>query len=286
MKKEWTKFIESSLTKREYAHNNITSTEVPSFFINSTIEKESILKIDGSEYAKELLIRFWDWVSVLQWLEELKKRGMTMLVLEKMLKEGTEDVLMWERRSINVYIKNLWDRDFSKKLLTITSEIPKILRKNLIFEILEDDYSTLGDRVIDNILLLQKSGFSVAIDDLCLSDNHNGMSKEILEIFIEREICPDIIKLDGRLIQKISSIDTNTDIKSTKEIKRLIRHLKEIIWFFSLLPKPPIYIAEWIQDTDEARKIQDLLNINNEELFFQWRNIQSWNFWYCPLKSK
>jgi len=44
--------------------------------------------------------------------------------------------------------------------------IPFSYRKNLIFEILEERYGVINNRVLDNIRFLQFSGFSIAIDDL------------------------------------------------------------------------------------------------------------------------
>ena len=203
-----------------------------------------------------------------------------MLTVEKMLKEATTDIvttdiLLGKMRFINTYVKNLWDKNFRAEVLFNTSGIPIDYRKFLIFEILEDGYGALSDRAIENIIFLQKSGFSIAIDDLYLDEIQEGMSKEILEIFIEKEICPNFIKIDGRHIQKICSINTNSDIKTNEETKILIHHLREVIWQFSLFNEPPIFIAKWIQNTDEAKKIQELLATKKIEFFFQWRNIQS-----------
>lgn len=128
LKKNWTKFIETHITQKEY--KNSKSSEKPSFFRDSTIEKESILQINGEEYGKELLIRFWEWVSVPQGLEELKKIGMTMLVVEMMLESATEDVLIWERRSINIYISKISEgKIFLKKYSLSRARYQKISEK-------------------------------------------------------------------------------------------------------------------------------------------------------------
>lgn len=267
--KRWVSILLSSSTSDVDVTDEFDPTKHPDFFQKSTITKESILSLDGKVYAQESLVRFWEGVTVPQGLEKLKELWLTNVLMHKMMMDSMADVLNGRRSSVNVYIKNLWDRHFREEIENIMKHIPISCRKNLIFEILEERYGVINNRVLNNIRFLQESGFSIAIDDLNVSEESKWMSKEILEVLIECGITPDYIKIDG------SHID---DIRDSKITYSQLAHLREVIGYFSLLPKKPIFIAEWIQDTAHAQQVLDIFWMFNVEFLFQGRNIQSWNF--------
>ena len=91
------------------------------------------------------------------------------------------------------------------------------------------------------------------------------MSKEILEVLIECKIHPEYIKIDGCHIEGI----LNSELTYVQ-----MAHLREVIGYFSLQSKKPIFIAEWIQDTEHAQKVLDMFGIYDVEFLFQGRNIR------------
>lgn len=246
-------------------------TKQPDFFRKATIVKEGILWFDGTVHARESLIRFWDGVTVPQGLQKLKELWMTNVLMHKVIVDSIEDLLNGKRSTINVYIKNIWDPNFREEIKDIMGLIPISYRKNLIFEILEEKYGVINNQVIDNIRFLQSSGFSIAIDDLYVWENPKWMSKEILEVLIECGIHPDYIKIDGRHIEAIREWTLSYS---------QMAHLREVIGYFSLLQDKPIFIAEWIQDTEHAIKVMEMIWMYGVEFLFQGRNIREWNFGY------
>lgn len=78
-----------------------------------------------------------------------------------------------------------------------TFKIPKESRGYLVFEILEERYGALNNMAIANLSWLKSRGFSIAIDDLDISEESRGMSLEILDTLIDEQIGIDIVKIDG-----------------------------------------------------------------------------------------
>jgi len=91
------------------------------------------------------------------------------------------------------------------------------------------------------------------------------MSKEILEVLIECKIHPEYIKIDGRHVEGIR----NSELTYVQ-----MEHLRELIGYFSLQSKKPIFIAEWIQDTEHALEFMDIFGFYDVEFLFQGRNIR------------
>lgn len=266
---QWVSILLSGTTSTVDVSDEFDYRKHPEFFRKSTVSKEGIYTLEGDIYARESLIRFWEGVTVPQGLEKLKELWLTNILMHNMIVDSMEDILNGRRTSINVYIKNLWDPNFREEIEDIMNLIPFSYRKNLIFEILEERYGVINNRVLDNIRFLQSSGFSIAIDDLNVWDNPKWMSKEILEVLIECKIHPEYIKIDGRHVEGIR----NSELTYVQ-----MAHLREVIGYFSLQSKKPIFIAEWIQDTEHALEFMDLFGLYDVEFLFQGRNIREWNF--------
>lgn len=266
---KWIQIITTSFQAVK-KHNRILQDEDLWFFEKSTIKTEDILGLDGRVHIREWLIRFWDDVWVSEWLERLKHMWWTGELMKKIVQDSLPDITEDKKRAVNIYVKDLSDRFFVDKIMYMVRWIPKSKRKHLIFEILEEKYGTFNNQVLKNIQFLQREWFSIAVDDLYILNNTpECMSKEILESLIEADIYPDYIKIDGRQIDGIYKWEL-----SSFEIG----HLKEIIGYFSLLPNKPVFILEWIQNTDHAIQITNLLWRNGIEFLFQWMHIKAWEF--------
>ncbi len=238
---------------------------------NASIESEGVYRLDGVKYGSELLIRFSNWLTITDWLNQLKLSDTTGLLMQKNIEKAAEIIKnMGARTFLNVYVKDLWQPWFREVIHNILREIHKNDRKKIIFEILEDRYGYMYDLVIANIRFLKESWYSIAIDDLSIDDNNPGMSLENLETLHAKKIFPEYIKIDGKHIDAIR----NGNFPESK-----IKHLREVIWVFSVLQNPPIFIAEWIQDTEHALLIKKTLGTSRAEFLYQWRNIQNWKFW-------
>lgn len=241
------------------------------FLERSTVHMEDILTLEWEQYAQEWLVRFWDGVGVLDGLSRLQKFGLPGLLTDRILRDLIPAITSWKRRSVNVFLKEFWGNDFKMKINEIIKRIPDIhQRKGLIFEILETKYGTLNRRAIENIRFLQDSGFSIAIDDLCVCGSESRMSLEIFDILLEEGIVPDYIKIEWQYCE---------EIRDGKISEYHLHHLREIVWYCSILPRKPKIILEWIQDTDHAFQVLDALWMADKiDYLFQGRNIKKWNF--------
>lgn len=238
---------------------------------NASIEWEWVYRLDGVKYGSELLIRFSNGLTIIDWLNQLKLSDTTGLLMQKNIEKAAEIIKnMGARTFLNVYVKDLWQPWFREVIHSILKEIHKNDRKKIIFEILEDRYGYMDDLVIANIRFLQESWYSIAVDDLSIDDSSPGMSLENLETLHAKKIFPEYIKIDGKHIE---------DIRNGNFPESKIKHLREVIWVFSVLQNPPIFIAEWIQDTEHALLIKKTLGTSRAEFLYQWRNIQNWKFW-------
>jgi EAL domain-containing protein (putative c-di-GMP-specific phosphodiesterase class I) len=99
----------------------------------------------------------------------------------------------------------------------MTQNLSAECRKNIVFEILEEKYGIIDKLFIEHVRILQTMGFSIAIDDLYVSEKNNGMSLEILNELLEVGIYPDYIKLDGKHCMAIQD-DSITDTELGKII--------------------------------------------------------------------
>ena len=245
--------------------------EAKTIIENASIEWEWVYKLDGIKYGSELLIRFSNGITITDGLNQLKLSDTTGLLMQKNIEKAAEIIKnMGVRTFLNVYVKDLWQPWFREVIHNILKEIHKKDRKKIIFEILEDRYGYMDDLVIANIRFLQESWYSIAIDDLSVDESNNWMSLENLETLYAKKIFPEYIKIDGNHIEWIR----NGSFPESK-----IKHLREVIWVFSVLQNPPIFIAEWVQDTDHALLIKKTLGTSRAEFLYQWRNIQNWKFW-------
>lgn len=165
---------------------------------SANIEDEPMFDDHGTIRARELLVRFADGLSVPQGLNILKSEGKTLSLLKKVALHAIYDVKLGKRITVNGYIKDFSDSRFAQLISMINEELPPDMRKNLVFEVLEERYGAINNQFIKNIKYLKEHGYAIAVDDLHVDDDTDGMSKEILETFIEMGISPDYIKLDGK----------------------------------------------------------------------------------------
>lgn len=246
------------------------------FLQKSTVQPEDVLTLDWQLYAQEWLVRFWDNVGVIEGLTRLQVYGITGLLTDKMIEAAIPLVTSGQRRPINIFLKELWDNNFKLKIKELIKKIPDIQqRKGLVFEILEVRYGTLNKKALQNIRFLQESGFSIAIDDLCVCGDKDKMSLGIFDILNEEWIIPDYIKIEGHYCEAILDGTIPDDH---------LHYLREIVWHCSLFPRKPIFILEWIQDTDHAIQVKRALSMIDEtrsydvEFLYQGRNIKHWSF--------
>ena len=246
------------------------------FLQKSTIQPEDILTLDWQIYAQEWLVRFWDSVGVIDGLTRLQIYGITGLLTDKIIEATIPVILSGQRRTINIFLKELWENNFWQKIQELITKIPEIQeRKGLVFEILEVKYGTLNKKAIQNIRFLQESGFSIAIDDLCVCGSKDKMSLGIFDILNEEWIIPDYLKIEGHYCEAILDGTIPDDH---------LHYLREIVWHCSLFPRKPIFILEWIQDTDHAIQVKRALSMIDEtrsydvEFLYQGRNIKHWSF--------
>lgn len=241
-----------------------------SLIASATIEYEPMLTFEWQIWCEELLVRFDNWLRTDIGLNQLKELWHTQDLVIKMLWAAMEKAKEGKRVSLNLYIKDLWSASLITLIRTITQDLPRKYRKNIIFEILEEKYGIIDEEFFTHTDALQKNWFSLAIDDLNVSTKNKWMSKEILDKLLSRGIYPNSLKLDGK-----HSMDIRDD--SITEVD--LNHIKTLIWQFAL-QKPITIVAEWIQDMEHAKKIRNLfLDIKGEiNIVYQGREINTWNF--------
>lgn len=249
--------------KKIYSH-------VP-FLESARVIPEDILTLQWELFGQEWLIRFGENIQIQEWLKILQNLWLASLLTDRVINESIRAIEDGTRRSVNIYIKELYESEFYTKMQRLSKRLPKPMRKDLIFEILETKYWTLNNKALENLRMLQKLWFAIAIDDLCICGQASIMSLELFEILLEEKILPEYIKIEGIYSEEI--------LEGTLSEYHL-HYLREIIWLISLLPKKPIVIFEWIQDTHHALLIENVLWFDGVQFLYQWRNIQYWSFWY------
>lgn len=236
---------------------------------SANIEYEPMLTLQGEIWVEELLVRFDNWLRTDKWLDQLKELWHTQDLVIKMLQAAVNKAKKGKRVSINLYIKDMWSDSIIDNINRLTQYLPIKYRKNIIFELLEERYWSIDEKFIKHVHSLQNNGFSVAIDDLYVSEKNEWMSIEILNELLGIGVYPDYIKLDGKHSMAIRDASIS-DIDLGK--------IKTLIWQFAL-QKPITVVAEWIQDTEHATKIREIFQgISWINLIFQGREINSWNF--------
>lgn len=76
------------------------------------------------------------------------------------------------------------------------------------------------------------------------------MSVDIMQILFDSDIMPDYIKMDGKLVESV--LDDSIQPQH-------LRHIKELIAQLSIQEHAPTFIFEWIKSTDDALKIESIL---------------------------
>lgn len=82
------------------------------------------------------------------------------------------------------------------------------------------------------------------------------MSVDILQTLQDHKIMPNYIKIDGKFV--VSILDNTINPQH-------LRHIKELIAQLSIEENAPHFIFEWIQNTDEAIRIQSILQSHKKE---------------------
>lgn len=123
--------------------------------------------------------------------------------------------------------------------------------------------------------MIQENWFSIAIDDLYVSEQNKWMSIEILDKLLEADIYPDGIKLDGKHCMAIRD-GSITESELAK--------IGSLIWQFAY-QKPMIIVPEWIQDMTHAKQIHDFFDtikkndisqtMNEITIVFQGRELKA-----------
>lgn len=270
--KMWVRVIEyiSWITKKEDIAITNKQREIADTLIDSAnIEYEPMLTLQWEVWVEELLVRFDNWLRTDIWLTQLKELWYTEGLVIKMLWAAINRAREGNRVSINLYIKDMWSSTIIEIISTLTQNLPIQYRKNIIFELLEERYWSIDEKFIKHVHSLQNSGFSIAIDDLYVSEENEWMSIEILNELLDMGIYPDYIKLDGK---------HSLAIRDNSISKTDLGKIKTLIWQFALQKKITV-VAEWIQDMEHATKIREIFqDITWINLIFQWREINIWNF--------
>lgn len=272
---------ELEIVKKE-SRQNINSLLLP-LFQESRVEKEGIFELDGKLHANEWLIRFAKEIPVNDGLEVLKNIGATKYLLKFIIEDAIIDIRNGKRRSVNIFMKDLDHPHFQEFITTLLNNalITREQRKFLIFEIVEDTYGIMNKRVIENIRFIQERLWSkIAIDDLYYDNSDKNMSVDIMQILFDSDIMPDYIKMDGKLVESV--LDDSIQPQH-------LRHIKELIAQLSIQEHAPTFIFEWIKSTDDALKIESILQSYKKDgankrlglgkFLFQWRSIKEWKFW-------
>lgn len=151
----------------------------------------------------------------------------------------------------------------------------------LVFEILEDEYGQMNEQALENIRFIKNELHAkIAIDDYHDEGEASmgNISADILWILDEEKLLPDFIKIDGKTVRWI--LDNTINV-------RYIAHLRELIQQYSL--QNTEFIFEWVQNTEEALKIEKLFQIykNNAstqkitewvKFSYQWEKLKEYHF--------
>lgn len=272
LKRMWVQIIEYiwQNKKTEDATQIMKNKEIADTLIkNARAIHEPMLTLGWEVWAEELLVRFDKWLWTDIWLNQLKELWHTQDLMIKMLSVAVEKAKVGKRISVNLYIKDVCSETLLREIKHITQYLPQQYRKNIIFELLEEKYGTINEKFIKHVHALQADGFSIAIDDLYISDKNTWLSIEILDELLNAGIYPDSIKLDGKHCMAIWD-----DTISTDELDKI----RTLIWQFALM-KPITITLEWIQDMEHAKKVSAIFSgIPEITLVFQWIKINPWNF--------
>ena len=239
---------------------------IPEFLKKSTVKDEYCIDIEWNIKFTEALTNFAEWVTTPQWLKELKEKGITESLMIEIFNQSLWKLINWENISINLYLKDIWSHAFIEALQYMTTWLPSYkMRKKVILEILEEPYGSINNAVISNLKRARELWFSVAIDDFCVSDNQNWLSREILIALYENGINLDLIKIDGKHIMDIYT--NSIDIEDLKKLRQLIRIFTQ---------KWVTFVAEWIQNKKHADLVVEKIACPESIILFQWRNIKQW----------
>lgn len=262
--------------KKENAHELSKKKKISDALLDSSyIEYEPMFTYEWDIWAEEYLVRFSDWIRTDLWLLQLQELWHTEDLVIKMLWRAITAAKEWKRVSINLYIKDLWSHRLLELIKNLTLYILPKYRKNIIFELLEEKYGLIDEKFIKHVRMIQENWFSIAIDDLYVSEQNKWMSIEILDELLGVDVYPDYIKLDGK---------HSMAIRDGSITQSELAKIGSLIWQFAY-KKPITVVAEWIQDMAHAKQIQDFFytirkndishTMNEITIIFQGREIKA-----------
>ena len=214
---------------------------------------ELLLSFECQELLNELKLSTWEILQNIRWLWR------TFKVLEKNIARAFEKLQRWEKASINIEPEDIIHSEF----LNLIQQIPQEYRNLLLIEFIEiefiDETHESTSLIISRMKIVQDLGYPIAIDDWYNEDldhiDTNNRSYKNLNLLLENNICPDVIKIEWKVIQDLyndsKSQDTKLQEHSKIEINKIksaileLRHrIKQDYW------KSIIVIWEWIDSFD------------------------------------
>lgn len=268
------KYDDGTVTKDNTDEINRKKILAKSIIDSSFIQPEPMLTYEWELWAEEFLVRFNNWLSTYNWLLQLQELWHTEDLVVKMLWAAIHAAKEGRRVSINLYIKDLSSNHLLTLIHELTEYLPSQYRKNIIFELLEERYGMIDEKFIKHVRFIQENWFSIAIDDLYVSEQNKWMSIEILDELLEAEVYPDYIKLDGK---------HSMAIRDGSISKSELGKIGSLIWQFAY-KKSITVVAEWIQDMPHAKQIQDFFDaikkndtshtMRDINIVFQWIKIK------------
>ncbi len=230
--------------------NNVQYKIEPIRTWNTDQEWKSISELN------EVLSNFGDMATTPEALDILKKEDKTFELFKTMFVFAISESQIHEKSaSVNLYLKDFAHPDIVK----ITDEQENrydFSPENICLEILEDNYWKIDEVVINNLILLKRKWYKLAIDDFSLGHNNN-ISFENLITLLSNDIIPDYVKIDWKDLSQI--FKWKLDKNKERELRLIIKFLKsqniKIIW-------------EWIWNIEEWHIAKNLWI----ELF-QWKYL-------------
>ena len=214
---------------------------------------ELLLSFECQELLNELKLSTWEILQNIRWLWR------TFKVLEKNIARAFEKLQRWEKASIKIEPEDIIHSEF----LNLIQQIPQEYRNLLLIEFIEsefiDETHESTSLIISRMKIVQDLGYPIAIDDWYNEDldhiDTNNRSYKNLNLLLENNICPDVIKIEWKVIQDLYNDSKSQDTKlqehskiEKNKIKSAIlelRHrIKQDYW------KSIIVIWEWIDSFD------------------------------------
>jgi hypothetical protein len=269
------------LTQEEVLYLLEQQIPKPELMINlenwELVMHELLLNFKCQELLHELKLTTWE---ILQNIRGLWK---TFQVLKNNVEFAIEKIKSWEKVSINIEPEDIIHPEF----VSLLTNIPLEYRKMLMIEFIESEYVDESNEsiwlIISRIKITQKLWYPIAIDDWYNEDldhiDTNNRSYKNLNLFLENNICPDVIKIEWQVIQDLysnsQSENTHVKQKSINEISKIkvaILELRQKIekeyW------KSISVIWEWIDSFEIGMFAQKEIGVE----YWQWRNLNQKDF--------